>query len=119
MQPSPMRVLVVEDEVIIAMSLEDMLTDLGCTVVGPATNLDQALSLVQSEQFDVALLDVNLNGHHSRPVAEMLVSRSIPYALITGYGSAALDLGNHSIPLLSKPCRVASLQALLEQVAAR
>lgn len=114
-----MRVLVVEDEVIVAMSLEDMLTDLGCTVVGPATNLDEALSLAQGAEFDAALLDVNLNGAHSRPVAQALSRRSIPYALITGYGSAARDIGSDSVPLLSKPCSAAALDALLERLATR
>jgi CheY-like chemotaxis protein len=111
------RVLVVEDEVIIAMSLEDMLTELGCSVVGPATSLDEALALAAAADFDAALLDVNLDGEHSEPVADVLRQRAIPYALITGYGRAAIGNGGSAPPVLSKPCSPASLALLLRQLA--
>jgi CheY-like chemotaxis protein len=115
----PVRVLVVEDEVIIAMSLEDMLVDLGCSVVGPATNLDQAHLLAATADFDVALLDVNLDGERSEPIAEVLTQRAIPYALITGYGAAAIEGDGSAPPILSKPCSPGSLAALLRQLERR
>lgn len=115
----PVRVLVVEDEVIIAMSLEDMLLDLGCSVVGPATSPDQAQSLAATEEFDVALLDVNLGGERSEPIAELLTRRAIPYALITGYGAAAAEGRCSAPPILSKPCSPGSLAVLLRQLESR
>ena len=112
-----MRVLVVEDEVIIAMSLEDMLTDLGCSVIGPATSLEQALLFATTAEFDAALLDVNLNGERSEPIAEVLTQRAIPYALVTGYGEAATEGRSNAPPVLSKPCTPGSLSVLLRQFA--
>jgi CheY-like chemotaxis protein len=119
MNPLPLRVLVVEDEVIVAMSLEDMLMDLGCSVVGPATNFDDAMALAECGGFDAALLDVNLNGKRSEPVAELLRVQSIPYALITGYGSAALGSSGEGPPVLSKPCSPNALEQLLKRIADR
>lgn len=112
-----MRVLVVEDEVIVAMTLEDMLTDLGCSVVGPANNLTDALLLAADADFDLALLDVNLGGQRSDQVAALLRQRAVPFGFITGYGSAGIDDGGSSQPVLSKPCTAASLAALLRQLA--
>lgn len=114
-----LRVLVVEDEVIVAMSLEDMLVDLGYSVVGPATNLEDALDLAGNGDFEAALLDVNLNGRQSRPVVDLLRGRSIPYALITGYGPAALGASGEGAPILTKPCSPAALEQLLREMTGR
>ena len=113
-----MRVLVVEDEVIVAMTLEDMLTDLGCSVVGPANNLADALRLAADADFDLALLDVNLGGQRSDRVADLLREQGIPFGFITGYGSAGIEESGRSQPVLSKPCSAASLAALLRQLGA-
>ena len=105
-----------EDEVIVAMTLEDMLADLGHAVVGPANRLDDALSLAATADFDAALLDVNLGGQRSDPVADLLRQRGIPFGFITGYGSGAIDQGGGPQPVLSKPCSAASLAALLREL---
>ncbi|EQB06414.1 hypothetical protein L288_11220 [Sphingobium quisquiliarum P25] len=80
------RVLLVEDEFLVAMHIEDMLVDLGYKVVGPVSRLEDALKLVHSgEPIDAALLDVNLAGERSWPVARALRDRGIPFLFATGY----------------------------------
>src|SRR5450755_3793242 len=79
------RVLVVEDEMIVAWLLQDMLADLGCVVVGPAASINEALVMIDAEAFDVAVLDVNLNGKMSYPIADVLASRGVPFLFSTGY----------------------------------
>lgn len=111
-----MRVLVVEDEVIVAMTLEDILGDLGCSVVGPAYNLADGLALAEAADFDAALLDVNLGGQRSDRIADRLRQRGIPFGFITGYGPAAIDETGSSEPVLSKPCTAATLAVLLRQL---
>lgn len=86
-----LSVFVVEDEAIIAMMLEDMLTDLGCRVVGPCTNLKQAHeTLAETETPQAAILDVNVGGEQVYPVAMALAARGVPLVFATGYGSAGL-----------------------------
>ena len=80
------RVLVVEDELMIRMLLQDMLDDLGHTLAGEAGRIDEALTLAKQGEFDVAILDVNLNGQPISPVVEMLVERGLPFVFATGYG---------------------------------
>jgi len=72
------RILVVEDEVMVAWLLEDMLGTLGCAVVGPAARINQALAMIGAEVIDAAVLDVNLNGEKSYPVADALAARGVP-----------------------------------------
>jgi CheY-like chemotaxis protein len=79
------RILLVEDEVIVAMMIEDMLVQLGCDVVGPAARLDEALALAKSSRIDAAVLDVNLAGEMSYPVANELLRRGVPFVFSTGY----------------------------------
>ncbi len=86
--PSGKRVLVVEDEVIVAMQLEDLLRELGCDVIGPACRLDEALAMAEGDGIDLALLDVNLNGRSVCPVAQRLSDRGVPVVYATGYGQA-------------------------------
>jgi CheY-like chemotaxis protein len=97
------RVLVVEDEVFVAMYLEDMLISLGFTVVGPAGRLAEGLQLAKASEFDVAILDVNLAGEFSYPIADALTARGIPYIFATGYGSRGLDQAHRSKGALRKP----------------
>lgn len=110
--PPGKRVLIVEDEVIVAMQLEDLLTDLGCSVVGPACRLEEALELAESDGLDAAVLDVNLNGRSVCPVAERLIGRGVPVVYATGYGAAGCgDLP--SGPVLQKPYLPSDLAAAL------
>src|ERR1700722_19998772 len=87
------RVLVVEDEMMILMIIEDMLADLGCESVTAAATVDQALALMDARIFDAAMLDVNLNGHKSYPVADALAARGVPFVFATGYSDHGLNGG--------------------------
>lgn len=111
--PRPLRVLVVEDEMLVGMLVEDMLAEIGCAVAGVATGLDDALSLARDAEIDFAILDVNLDGRESYPVAEALRARGLPFAFATGYGRAGLDGAYADVPTLPKPFLHADLEALL------
>jgi DNA-binding NtrC family response regulator len=99
------RVLLVEDETLVAMLLEDMIADLGGTVVGSASRVGRALELVQDPGcgIDLAVLDVNLGGEEVFPVASALAERRVPFAFSTGYGNAGLPDAWRSRPTLQKP----------------
>lgn len=96
------RILVVEDEFLIAAALCDMLEDAAATVVGPATNVREALLLLQEEEIEAAILDVNLNGAYSDPIAEELKTRRIPFIFTTGYGTNDLT-SQFGARVVSKP----------------
>jgi DNA-binding response OmpR family regulator len=114
------RILVVEDEMMIAMLVEDMLSDLGCTVVGPAHGLESALRLANSETgLDAALLDVNLAGQPVFPVADALRAKGVPAIFSTGYGEAGLRDVDAGAQVLQKPFRAADLHRALTAVLAR
>jgi CheY-like chemotaxis protein len=113
------RVLVVEDEMMIAMLVEDMLSELGCAVVGPAHALDAALSLARSEHgIDAALLDVNLAGQPVFAVADALRAKGVPAIFSTGYGEAGLREIDRGAPVLQKPFRAGDLARALNQALA-
>ena len=111
-----LRVLLVEDESMVALLLEDMLTELHHEVVGPVARLDKALEIAQWQALDVALLDVNLNGEEIYPVAEALAVREIPFVFVTGYGKGALRAPYCDRPTLEKPFRGDDLRELLAAV---
>jgi CheY-like chemotaxis protein len=96
------HILVVEDEMLVLMLIEDILADLGASVAAAAT-VDQALALIDAQVFDVATLDVNLNGIQSYPVAEALTMRGVPFVFSTGYSDNALKDGYRDRPILKKP----------------
>jgi CheY-like chemotaxis protein len=96
------RIFVVEDESLIMMLLEEALTDSGCIVAGAASRLDEALAKAAVINCDVAILDVNLDGKQTAPVADLLARRGIPFALVTGYGSGLLE-PFHGAPVVAKP----------------
>ena len=110
------RILVVEDEVMIAMLLEDMLTDLGHEVVGPATRIEDGLALAERERLDVAVLDINLNGVRSTPIADLLSRRGIPFVVATGYGSDGMDDPGDARHILKKPFTPEDLDSAINQV---
>jgi CheY-like chemotaxis protein len=97
------RVLVVENEMIVAWLLEDMLADLGCAVVGPAARVNQALAMIDAEAIDVAVLDINLNGQMSYSLADALAARGVPFVFSTGYDKDSLLDGYRTFPVLQKP----------------
>lgn len=96
------RVLIVEDETMVCMMIEDMVTALGGTVVGPAGSLAQALAL-SDEPIDVAILDVNLNGEPSSAIADRLMLRGVPFVFATGYGRGRLEDSYKDVLVLKKP----------------
>ena len=108
-----LKVLVVEDEMLVSMLVEDMLSDLGCTVVGPAAELEEAMSLAQNAEIDLALLDVNLGGRPIVPVADTLKARGVPFAFASGYGEAGLSEDHRGAAVLQKPFREADLAKAL------
>ena len=97
------RILIVEDEPLIAMGLEDILFELGLDVVGPAFDLDTALALVEGEQIEAAILDLNIAGEPSYPVADVLRKRDVPYVFATGYGGEGVDPAHSRAAMLTKP----------------
>jgi CheY-like chemotaxis protein len=80
-----LRILVVEDEFLVAMLVEEMLQDLRCEIVGPISTLEEAIATVRQNHLDGALLDANLNGKISSPVADELLGHEVPFILVTGY----------------------------------
>jgi CheY-like chemotaxis protein len=107
-----MRVLVVEDEPVVAMCLEDILGTLGCITVGPASRLAEGLALAQRGGLDAAILDINLGGERSTAIAEVLRSGGVPFAFASGYGAPPEGFGE-STPLIEKPYREADILAAL------
>jgi CheY-like chemotaxis protein len=113
------RVLLVEDQMIVALQIEDMLRATGCEVVGPVGTLRAAITLAHEEAFDVAVLDINLDGEKVYPAADELQTRNIPFILATGYGESTLPEKWRDQPRLSKPFRREQLEQLLRSVASR
>ena len=111
------RVLVVEDEVLVGMLLEEMLSELGYEVAALSTHLDEALILARNARFDIALLDINLNGRQSFPVAEAIRARGLPFLFATGYGSRILTAPYKDTPILQKPFSLDELRAALARAA--
>src|SRR5216683_1054109 len=110
------RVLLVEDEVLITLLLQDMLLDLECEITDAAANLDDALSAARNGAFDLALIDLNLRGKLSYPVADLLKARRTPFIFVTGYGAAALDPAFAGTPVLEKPFHRKDLEAIIARV---
>lgn len=110
-----LRVLVVEDESLICMMIEDILIDLGCIVIGSASNLDKALALAGEALMDVAILDVNLDGIRSEPVADRLSARGVPFVFATGYGTNGVSESYRSTPVLKKPFTERDLRRALSE----
>lgn len=108
------RVLIVEDESLIAMLLEDLLTEMGYAVAGMAATVTDALALLEQQRIDLAVVDVNLGGESCFPVADALQQRAIPFLLTTGYGQTGLPDPYRTLPVLQKPYRTQELQAALQ-----
>jgi two-component SAPR family response regulator len=99
-----LRLLVVEDEALVAMLIEDILLDLDCVVIGPVGTVPQALALLHQEEIDGALLDVNLGGgERSYPIADALAARKVPFVFVTGYGESGVDGRYAPVTVLQKP----------------
>ncbi len=110
------RILIVEDEFLIRMLLEDMLVDLGYELVGVAGRVDEAAELAKTKDFDLAILDVNLDGHDVYPVAEIIGKRGLPFMFVTGYGGRGLPDNYRDRPTLQKPFQLEELKRMLAQL---
>jgi CheY-like chemotaxis protein len=111
-----LRVLVVEDEVMISMLVEDMLAELGHHVVALATSVEEAATIAAQGDFDAALLDVNLHGQKVDGIAATLAKRGKPFAFTTGYGERGIPLDFKDRPLLPKPYQMDQLNEILTRV---
>jgi CheY-like chemotaxis protein len=111
------RVLIVEDELMIRMLLEGMLTDLGHTVAAEAGSIEEAMTLAKEAEFDIAVLDVNLNGQPITPVVEVLVQRGLPFVFASGYGQRGVPEQYRSSPTLQKPFQVDALAQAIDAAA--
>jgi len=111
-------ILVVEDEMMVLMNIEDVLRDHGCTRIASAGTVEEALAVLESESFDAGILDVNLNGKTSHPVADKLSDRGVPFVICTGYGQVALGNDYENRPVLTKPYPDDALVKALTQLLA-
>jgi CheY-like chemotaxis protein len=113
------RILVVEDEMLILMMIEDMLADMGCQSVTTAATVNQAISLIEERDFDAAMLDVNLTGDNSRPVADALAARGVPFFFSTGNGGHHTMDGYEDRLILRKPFLGEALTAVFTKLFSR
>ncbi|CAN5170152.1 response regulator [soil metagenome] len=109
-------ILLVEDEVMIRMMVADMLEELGYKIAGEAGDIDEGVRLVQATDFDIAILDVNVNGKVITPVAEAIQLRGLPFVFATGYGAQGLPEKFRDRPTLQKPFQIETLARTIEMV---
>jgi DNA-binding response OmpR family regulator len=107
------RVLVVEDEFLVATLIQDMLGAAGCVVSGPIPRIAEALKAVDSGTYDAAVLDVNLAGDRIDPVADALSRRKVPFMFVTGYSTGTLPADYAERPRLCKPFKTVDLLSVL------
>lgn len=108
--------MLVEDEVMIRMMVADMLEELGYSIAGEAGDIDEGIRLVQAVDFDIAILDVNVNGRVITPIAEAVQMRGIPFVFATGYGAQGLPEKFRDRPTLQKPFQIETLARTIETV---
>ena len=109
-------VFLVEDEVMIRMMVADMQSELGYSIAAEAGEINEAIRLAQSVEFDLAILDVNVNGKVISPVADLITARNRPFIFATGYGSSGLPAEYRDRPALQKPFQIETLGRLIDQV---
>ena len=109
-------ILLVEDEALIRMMLVEMVEELGHRVIAEAGSVDQARALAELEGYDLAILDINLQGINVQPVAEVVRGRGLPFFFLSGYGSAGLPDGFEKMPVLVKPCTPVALKHTIDAV---
>jgi CheY-like chemotaxis protein len=107
------RVLIVDDEFVVALLIEDMMTECGCITVGPHGTVEAALNAVETEVFDAAILDINVGGADIDPVAYALVDRNIPFMFLSGYGDEAKWPDHPDWKVCSKPFAADDLLGVL------
>jgi CheY-like chemotaxis protein len=107
------RVLIVEDESLVAFLIEEYLADVACVTLGPFGSVTDGLEAVANQAFDLAVLDINLNGERSYPIAEALTQRGIPFLFLSGYGDAGIPPGHDDWKVCTKPFRGEDLTVML------
>ncbi len=107
------RVLIVEDEMLVALMIEDLLHELGCNTIGPCGNVETALEAARTERLDLAVLDVNLDGEKVYPVAMLLAERNIPFLFVSGYGEEAIPDDHSAWKVCTKPFRGDDLATMM------
>src|SRR5258706_6234383 len=112
-RPPRRSVFLVEDEVMIRMMVTDMLEELGFSIAAEAGEINEAIKLAQSAHFDLAILDVNVNGKVISPVAELIQARNRPFIFATGYGSSGLPEEYRDRPALQKPFQLETLARMI------
>ena len=108
------RVLIVEDEIVVALFLEDILLEFGYEVAGVVTHLDEAMA--REPDYDIAVLDVHINGRNVFDFADMLAGRRIPFVFATGYGERGIPERHRSAPVLQKPFQPSDLKHILKDI---
>jgi DNA-binding response OmpR family regulator len=116
-RPSGGSVFLVEDEVMIRMMVADMLAELGYSIAAEAGDINEAIRLAQSADFDFAILDVNVNGKVISPVADLIAARDRPFIFATGYGSSGLPAEYRDRPALQKPFQIETLARAIDALA--
>ncbi|MBK1838217.1 response regulator [Azospirillum sp. YIM B02556] len=111
----PLRILLVEDEPLVAMAIEDSLEVQNVGVVGPAGTVAEALDLIDKGGIDAALLDVTLRGERVDSVADALSAKGIPFVFTTGHGAAGLPLSHQDRPVLTKPFREVEMNDAIDR----
>lgn len=111
-----MRIFIAEDEALVAMMLEEILEELGHTVAASSADLDDSLRVAATGEFDLAIVDINLNGRESFEVAKLIASRGIPTCFASGYGSRDVPFDYAGFPMLGKPYVMADVRAMITQL---
>ena len=106
------RILLVEDEILVAMMMRDLLSELGFSVIGPFSRLSEAMVVAVHDEVDGGIIDINLGGEFVYPVADVLVARNIPFVFVTGYGVESIENRFNSVPVIKKPVQRQALQKI-------
>jgi CheY-like chemotaxis protein len=109
-----LRVLIVEDEMLVSLLVEDTLSDCECIVIGPASTVKEALRIVETERPDAAVMDVNIGGEKAYPVAEALDRQGIPFLFVSGYGQSAVPADRPDWRVCPKPFRSEDMVSMLK-----
>lgn len=117
-EASPAHILVLEDEMVLAMHLEDLILDIPGARATLAARLEDALSAAETGAFQAAILDVNVGGRHSFPVADLLKSRGIPYAFVTGYGNRLIPPEHAAADIVEKPYSAEQITGVITRMCA-
>jgi CheY-like chemotaxis protein len=118
-RPAGRRVLIVEDEAVIAGLIETILSEAGYSIIGPVATLERALATIERERFDAALLDIRLNGHDIYAVADVLMKRRIPFIFVSGFTRKQMPAAYRHCAYIAKPFTPDAMLALLEEVVGR